>query len=111
MSNFTTREVAETLGTDAKTLRKFLRAIGYDNRSDEGRARYAFTQRDVTALSKKYETYKAELAAKAEQETEKPARKPRAKKPASTPKAVAEVTEDEELSDDIDAIAEDLDDL
>ncbi|MEC4611824.1 hypothetical protein [Tsukamurella tyrosinosolvens] len=60
MSNFTTREVAETLGTDAKTLRKFLRSVGYDKRAEEGRARYAFDSKDVTALKRQYAAYEQE---------------------------------------------------
>ncbi|MDP0398542.1 hypothetical protein [Tsukamurella strandjordii] len=57
MSNFTTREVAETLDTDAKTFRKFLRSVGYDKRAEEGRARYAFDSKDVTALTEQYAAY------------------------------------------------------
>ncbi|BDD84488.1 hypothetical protein TPB0596_42510 [Tsukamurella pulmonis] len=57
-TNFTTVEAAEKVGApDAKTFRKFLRAIGYDKRAEEGRARYAFDSKDVTALKRQYAAY------------------------------------------------------
>ncbi|MBS4104177.1 hypothetical protein [Tsukamurella paurometabola] len=57
-TNFTTIEAAQKVGApDAKTFRKFLRAVGYDRRAEEGRARYAFDSKDVSALKRQYVAY------------------------------------------------------
>ena len=64
-TNFTTIEAAEKVGApDAKTFRKFLRAVGYDKRAEEGRARYAFDSKDVTALKRQYAAYVKDQEAK-----------------------------------------------
>ncbi|ADG79804.1 putative protein OS=Tsukamurella paurometabola (strain ATCC 8368 / DSM / CCUG 35730 /CIP 100753 / JCM 10117 / KCTC 9821 / NBRC 16120 / NCIMB 702349/ NCTC 13040) OX=521096 GN=Tpau_3217 PE=4 SV=1 [Tsukamurella paurometabola] len=56
-----TVEAAEKVGApDAKTFRKFLRSVGYDKRAEEGRARYAFDSKDVTALKRQYAAYEQE---------------------------------------------------
>ncbi|TWS24168.1 hypothetical protein FK268_11180 [Tsukamurella sputi] len=64
-TNFTTIEAAEKVGApDAKTFRKFLRSVGYDKRAEEGRARYAFDSKDVTALKRQYAAYLKDQEAK-----------------------------------------------
>lgn len=49
----TTREVADQLGTDPKTLRRFLRN-SLDLRVEKGN-RHAFTKRDVQRITKAFE--------------------------------------------------------
>ncbi len=56
----TTREVAEKIGTDPKTLRVFLRAASQGVGS--GR-RYAFTAKDVAPLKAKFAAWLAERQA------------------------------------------------
>lgn len=60
----TTRDVAERLGTDPRTLRVFLRATSQGVGSG---ARYAFTTKDVAPMKAKFAKWVAEReAAKAE---------------------------------------------
>jgi len=53
----TTREVAEKIGTDPKTLRVFLRSMSQGVGSG---SRYAFTAKDVAPLKAKFTTWLAE---------------------------------------------------
>ncbi|TWS23482.1 hypothetical protein FK268_14440 [Tsukamurella sputi] len=64
-NNFTSIEAAEKVRTpDAMASRKFLRAVGYDKRAEEGHARYAFGSKDLTALKRQYGAYLKEQEAK-----------------------------------------------
>ncbi|WJR33382.1 hypothetical protein P3F83_23525 [Mycobacteroides immunogenum] len=54
------KDVAEKLGTDAKTLRVFLRSITY-TKNDEGR--YSFTPKDVATLKTRFPKWVADREA------------------------------------------------
>lgn len=65
----TTREVADKIGTDPKTLRVFLRATSQGVGSG---SRYAFTAKDVPALKAKFTKWtKDRAASKVEREAAK----------------------------------------
>lgn len=59
-STLTTKAVAERLGTDAKTLRVFLRATSQGVGSG---SRYAFTAKEVAPLKAKFTQWTAEREA------------------------------------------------
>lgn len=64
-SPLTTKDVAEKIGTDAKTFRVYLRSAGIGK--DEATGRYAFTTKDVAKLKKDFTAWqKARTEAKAE---------------------------------------------
>ena len=58
------RRRREGRGSRRQDVRKFLRAVGYDKRADEGRARYAFDSKDVSALKRQYSAYLKDQEAK-----------------------------------------------
>ncbi|WP_194786709.1 hypothetical protein [Mycobacteroides abscessus] len=55
-----TKDVAEKLGTDAKTLRVFLRSITY---AKNGEGRYSFTAKEVTMLKTRFTKWVSEREA------------------------------------------------
>lgn len=71
-TTFSTKEVAEKLGTDARTLRKFLRSevteaggtVGEDT-PGKGK-RYSFESRQIGGLKKRFEQWSTAKAAKTE---------------------------------------------
>ena len=75
-ATLSTKEVAEQLGTDARTLRKFLRhetteaggTIGEDTPGKGGR--YSLEARSVKGLQKRFDAWYATRSAKAESDTE-----------------------------------------
>jgi hypothetical protein len=67
----TTREVADKIGTDPKTLRSFLRASS-DYEAVGSGSRYGFTAKDVPALKTKFTKWtKDRAASKVEREAAK----------------------------------------
>lgn len=70
-ATLTTREVAEKVGTDPKTLRVFLRA-SKDYEAVGSGSRYAFTAKDVAPMKAKFAKWadeREEAKAPAEQKT------------------------------------------
>ncbi|MGU3651199.1 hypothetical protein [Mycolicibacterium sp. A43C] len=61
-STLTTREVADKVGTDPKTLRVFLRA-SKDYEAVGSGSRYAFTARDVAPMKARFAKWLAEREA------------------------------------------------
>ncbi len=62
-----TAQVAEKLDTDARTLRKFLRATTEDKSSLPGKGkRYSFEGKDIAGLKKQYAVWVAARAAQVE---------------------------------------------
>lgn len=97
MAQFTTTEVAEKFETNARTLRKFLRADAReagkaDTLPGKG-SRYAIEGKDLAGLRKRFKVWQA---------AEAEARKERAEKAAAEAQAEAEVEE---------PTAEDLEDI
>lgn len=68
-----TREMAEAVGTDPKTLRAFLRASDDYNNVGSG-AQYKFTKSQIRPMKKKFDAW---LAARDEAKNNRPAPKPR----------------------------------
>lgn len=62
-ATLTTREVAEKVGTDPKTLRVFLRA-SKDYEAVGSGSRYAFTAKDVAPMKAKFTAWVADREAK-----------------------------------------------
>jgi RNA binding exosome subunit len=77
-----TKQVAEAIGTDAKTFRVFLRQSKQGVGSGK---RYAFEQKDVAPLKKKYNAWVKEREEKAKAAKEKAAAEKKAKEQDSTP--------------------------
>ncbi|MDM2175481.1 hypothetical protein PP404_25100 [Mycobacteroides abscessus] len=77
------KAVAAELKIDAKALRVFLRAIGYEKTD----GRYAFTKTQVTSLKKQYATWEKERAAARKAKADE-----RAKALADAAEKVADVT-------------------
>lgn len=110
----TTKEVAEELGTDGKTLRKFLRShLPKDAQPGQG-GRYAFDKKDIAGLKKAWVKWSENKVDK-DEPAEAKGKKPRASKSKAKAEPVVEV-EDDEPTDE--AIAElddedvaDIDDL
>lgn len=60
----TTTQVADEFGTDARTLRKFLRSPqGTDSKVGKG-ARWSIEKKDLRSLRKRFETWTAETEAR-----------------------------------------------
>ena len=65
--SFNTSQVAEALETDARTLRKFLRAELGEGKAVVGKGkRYSFEAKDIKALRPKYAEWVAARAAQVE---------------------------------------------
>jgi len=65
--SFNTSQVAEALETDARTLRKFLRAELGEGKAVVGKGkRYSFEAKDIKVLKPKYEEWVAARAAQVE---------------------------------------------
>lgn len=71
---FSTRDIAEKIGTDAKTLRVFLRASD-DYEAVGSGSRYAFTNKDVPTLKARFTKWQVEreAAKKAKEDVPAPA--------------------------------------
>jgi hypothetical protein len=104
----TTKEIADDLGTDSKTLRKFLRShLPKEDQPGQG-GRYAFEKKDLPGLKKawlKWSESKTDRAEPADAEAKDKKAKSRKGKKAAAP---AEVIEDE---GDDEPTAEDLSEL
>lgn len=72
------RQAAEQIGTDAKTLRRFLRENdSYTNVGSGGR--YSFTQREVTSMAKAFASWNVDRPKKTAPASEKTAKTPASK--------------------------------
>jgi hypothetical protein len=110
----TTKEVAEELGTDSKTLRKFFRSDKCEIEPVGQGKRYAITPDDIDELRTAFDLWANGKAKKADKEDEEPKKAPAKKKKATSKKKPAPVIEDpdEDLDlDDLEPTAEDLDDI
>lgn len=99
-TTFSAKEVAQQFGTDARSLRKFLRShLPTEEQPGQG-GRYSFTKGDVTKLKKAFEAW-AEKSKRSAEATEAPAK---AKGKKGKAKVEPETTVDEEIEeiDDLD---------
>jgi hypothetical protein len=105
----TTKDLADELGTDGKTLRKFLRShLPKDSQPGQG-GRYSFEKKDLASLKKAWLKWSEKRDA---EDTKKPTDKKT--KPEKTPKekAVEEVDDDEPTDEALEEIDDaDLEDL
>lgn len=93
----TTADVAITLGTDRRTLRRFLRDSAFSKQGKVGQgSRYEFSRSEVTAMKPRFQKWiKAQEAAKAERDANavkraKKAAAPKSEKAAPKPRTRAD---------------------
>jgi hypothetical protein len=112
----TTKDLADELGTDGKTLRKFLRShLPKDSQPGQG-GRYSFEKKDLASLKKAWLKWSEKRDAEdVKKPTDKTDKKTKSEKTAKTPKKAVEEVDDEPtaaaLEEIEDADLEDLDDL
>lgn len=106
MSQMTTVQAAEAVGTDARTLRKFLRASAHYDAVGQGK-RYEFDEADLDALSQRFKDWSKPSAPAA------PSKKASSKKGKGAKGAKADpVTDDPaDITAEEETELEDLDDL
>lgn len=96
------KQVASLLGTEAKTLRQFLRSPASTFEPVGSGGRYEFTNGDVPQIKEEFDAWRAAHAARGSKRTTKPA--------AKEIEEIEEGAEIEELDDDIDDEDLELDD-
>lgn len=107
----TTSEVAEQLGTDPKTLRKFFRSDQCSIEPVGQGKRYAITKSDIKELKTAFGAWSSGKVKKA---TDDDAEPPADKAPKKSKKKTAKPTKEDEIIEDLDdaePTAEDLEDL
>lgn len=112
----TTSDVADELGTDPKTLRKFFRSEQCDIEPVGQGKRYAITPDDIDDLRTAFDLWangKAKKATKADDAEPEPKKAPaKSKKTKGTKKAKpAPAVEEEDLDEELEPTAEDLAEL
>lgn len=113
-----TAELAEQLGTDTKSLRKFLRShLPKDVQPGQG-GRYSFDKAEVTKLTKAYTKWSEGKPEKVEGESKPKSSRSRKKKDEAPAEVIEELDDDDEPTDedlealeDLDESIDDIDDL
>lgn len=70
MTTLTVSELAESLETDARTTRRFLRSITPKDAQPGKGARWSIEKKSLTSLKKQFATYLEARAAKEESDTD-----------------------------------------
>lgn len=96
------KQVASLLGTEAKTLRQFLRSDASTFEAVGSGGRYEFTEADVPKIKGEFDAWKAAHASRGQKRTEGSGRKTKSTEPAEEIEEVEEIEELEELDGELD---------